>query len=96
MTAASRRSRCDEPARHEVAMKLLLTSGGVTNPSIRAALVAQLGKPIEDQAQILGLGRSQAYASRGNLTALLVELVPSDELRAEVTLEVMRLCVVNP
>jgi dipeptidase E len=28
-------------------MKLLLTSGGVTNPSIRAALVALLGKPIE-------------------------------------------------
>ncbi|WP_267421909.1 MULTISPECIES: Type 1 glutamine amidotransferase-like domain-containing protein [unclassified Curtobacterium] len=29
-------------------MKLLLTSGGVTNPSIRAALVGLLGKPIED------------------------------------------------
>jgi dipeptidase E len=27
-------------------MKLLLTSGGVTNPSIRAALVEMLGKPI--------------------------------------------------
>lgn len=29
-------------------MKLLLTSGGVTNDSIRAALVALLGRPIED------------------------------------------------
>ncbi len=29
-------------------MKLLLTSGGVTNPSIRAALVGMLGKPIEE------------------------------------------------
>lgn len=29
-------------------MKLLLTSGGITNPSIRAALVDLLGKPIED------------------------------------------------
>ena len=29
-------------------MKLLLTSGGVTNPSIHAALVQMLGKPVED------------------------------------------------
>src|SRR4051794_35910075 len=29
-------------------MKLLLTSGGVTNPSIHAALVDMLGKPIEE------------------------------------------------
>ncbi|MGN6325523.1 Type 1 glutamine amidotransferase-like domain-containing protein [Pseudolysinimonas sp.] len=29
-------------------MKLLLTSGGVTNPSIEAALVAQLGRPIAE------------------------------------------------
>lgn len=29
-------------------MKLLLTSGGVTNASIRAALVAMLGKPIDE------------------------------------------------
>lgn len=29
-------------------MKLLLTSGGVTNPRVRAALVGLLGKPIED------------------------------------------------
>ena len=29
-------------------MKLLLTSGGVTNPSIHAALLALLGKPIAD------------------------------------------------
>ena len=29
-------------------MKLLLTSGGVTNPSIRSALVEMLGKPVEE------------------------------------------------
>lgn len=29
-------------------MKLLLTSGGVTNPSIRSTLVRMLGKPIEE------------------------------------------------
>ncbi|WP_315092952.1 Type 1 glutamine amidotransferase-like domain-containing protein [uncultured Cellulomonas sp.] len=29
-------------------MKLLLTSGGVTNPSIHAALLRMLGKPIEE------------------------------------------------
>lgn len=29
-------------------MKLLLTSGGVTNPTIRAALVDMLGKPVEE------------------------------------------------
>lgn len=33
-------------------MKLLLTSGGVTNPSIRAALVELLGKPIEDSTAL--------------------------------------------
>jgi dipeptidase E len=30
------------------AMKLMLTSGGVTNPSLHSALVRLLGKPIED------------------------------------------------
>ncbi|WP_457206110.1 Type 1 glutamine amidotransferase-like domain-containing protein [Nocardioides sp. P5_C9_2] len=29
-------------------MKLLLTSGGITNPSIRSALVEMLGKPVEE------------------------------------------------
>src|SRR4051794_13532539 len=29
-------------------MKLLLTSGGVTNPTIQSALVGMLGKPIAD------------------------------------------------
>lgn len=33
-------------------MKLLLTSGGVTNASIRAALVALLGKPIEESGAL--------------------------------------------
>ena len=33
-------------------MKLLLTSAGVTNPSIRAALVAMLGKPIAESSAL--------------------------------------------
>ena len=33
-------------------MKLLLTSGGVTNPSIRHALVDLLGKPIEESSAL--------------------------------------------
>ena len=34
-------------------MKLLLTSGGVTNPSIRAALVELLGKPIDESNALI-------------------------------------------
>jgi dipeptidase E len=33
-------------------LKLLLTSGGVTNTSIRDALVDLLGKPIEDSSAL--------------------------------------------
>jgi len=33
-------------------MKLLLTSGGVTNPSLRAALVGLLGKPIAESSAL--------------------------------------------
>ena len=39
-------------------MKLLLTSGGVTNDAIRAALVDLLGKPI-DQASALFVPTAQ-------------------------------------
>jgi dipeptidase E len=34
-------------------LKLLLTSAGITNPSIRAALLELLGKPIEDSSALL-------------------------------------------
>jgi len=34
-------------------MKLLLTSGGITNPSIEAELVRQLGKPIAEASALL-------------------------------------------
>jgi dipeptidase E len=33
-------------------VKLLLTSGGVTNPSIREALVELLGKPVADSTAL--------------------------------------------
>lgn len=36
------------PSTSEDTVKLLLTSGGVTNPSIRAALGRMLGKPVEE------------------------------------------------
>jgi dipeptidase E len=34
-------------------MRLLLTSGGVTNPSIRSALVGLLGKPVEESRALI-------------------------------------------
>ncbi len=34
-------------------MKLLLTSGGITNPTIEAALVAMLGKPIAEASALI-------------------------------------------
>src|ERR1051326_2997492 len=42
----------------EVTLKLLLTSGGVTNTSIRDALVARRGKPI-DQSTALCIPTAQ-------------------------------------
>ena len=60
------------------------------------ALLPHLDKPIGEQAQVLGLGRSQTYAVSRKLRAVLVELVPDDGLRDEVALKLYRLCVVNP
>lgn len=40
-------------SRRELMMKLLLTSGGVTNVTIRDALVEMLGKPIEECTALL-------------------------------------------
>ena len=42
----------------EASVKLLLTSGGVTNTSIRDALVGLLGKPIADSAWRFIAGQS--------------------------------------
>jgi hypothetical protein len=60
------------------------------------ALLPHLGKPAEEQMQVLGVGRTQAYEAARRLKALLCELIPGDDLRAEIALEVVRLCVVNP
>jgi hypothetical protein len=65
------------------------------SPSQRA-LLPHLDKPIREQAQVLGVGRSQAYAASGKLKAMLIDLLPEDDLRADVTLELLRRCVVNP
>lgn len=65
------------------------------SPSQRA-LLPHMDKPVGEQTQILGLGRSQTYAASGKLKAALVQLIPDDGLRAEVTMELYRLCVVNP
>ena len=46
-------------------MKLLLTSGGVTNPSIHAALVDLLGKPIGDCTALLVPTAQWAHPSCG-------------------------------
>lgn len=62
-------------------MKLLLTSGGVTNDSIRAALVDLLGKPVEE-ATALG---NPAYALDEQSAVLVdgdrVEVVSEGEWR---------------
>jgi hypothetical protein len=60
------------------------------------ALLPHMDKPVADHMQVLGVGRSQAYEAARKLKALLEELVPEDDLRGDVTLEVVRLCVVNP
>ena len=40
------------PSRMDDKLKLLLTSGGITNPSILDALVDLLGKPIADSTAL--------------------------------------------
>lgn len=46
-------------------MKLLLTSGGITNPSIRGALVALLGKPIAEANALCITTASYAHPYAG-------------------------------
>jgi hypothetical protein len=60
------------------------------------ALLPHLDKPVKDQMEILGVGRTQAYDVAARLKALLRELIGDDELRDEISLEVLRLCMVNP
>lgn len=60
------------------------------------ALLPHLDKPVEDQMEVLGVGRTQAYDVARRLKALLQELIGADGLRDEIGLEVLRLCVVNP
>ncbi|MGA4668661.1 hypothetical protein ACPCG0_02490 [Propionibacteriaceae bacterium Y1923] len=45
-------------------MKLLLTSGGVTNPSIAAALTGLLGKPVEQSRALHWLYRRRSGGHR--------------------------------
>jgi hypothetical protein len=60
------------------------------------ALLPHLDKPMKDQMEILGVGRTQAYDVAARLKALLRELIGADDLRDEISLEVLRLCMVNP
>lgn len=60
------------------------------------ALLPHLDKPVEDQMEVLGVGRTQAYEVARRLKALLHELIGTEELRNEIGLEILRLCVVNP
>lgn len=64
------------------------------SPSQRA-LLPHLDKPVKDHMEVLGVGRTQAYEVAARLKALLRELIGADELRDEIGLEVLRLCVVN-
>lgn len=65
------------------------------SPSQRA-LLPHLHEKVEDQMQVLEIGRSQTYQAVSKLKATLAELIPNDSLRDEITLEVNRLCCVNP
>ena len=60
------------------------------------ALLPHLNKPPEEHQQILGVGRSQAYATTRRLRALLTELLDTEEHREEIGLEVLCLCLINP
>ncbi|MEU7691048.1 hypothetical protein [Microbispora hainanensis] len=64
------------------------------SPSQRA-LLPHLDKPVSDHMQMLGVGRSQAYEAARRLKAALGELVPEDDLRGNVMLEVLRLCLIS-
>jgi hypothetical protein len=46
--------------------------------------------------EILGVGRTQAYEAARRLKPVLSELIGGEDLRDEIGLEVLRLCVVNP
>ena len=64
-------------------MKLLLTSGGVTNPSIRAALVQLLGKPIEECRLVvlhLGNGASATAVDGGRSVDTSMGFTPLEGL----------------
>ena len=65
------------------------------SPSQRA-LLPHLEKPVADHMQILGVGRSQAYEAARKLKTVIGDLMPEDDLRGAVVLEVVRLCVVHP
>ena len=45
---------------------------------------------------ILGVGRSQVHAAALRRRALLTELLDTEEHRDEISLEVLRLCLLNP
>ena len=57
-------------------MKLLLTSGGITNTSIRDALVDLLGKPIADSTALCIPTAQWGYRSRPDLGADLRHRTP--------------------
>ncbi|MGH3567109.1 MAG: hypothetical protein ACRDRH_13975 [Pseudonocardia sp.] len=65
------------------------------SPSQRA-LLPHLDAPIGDRSEVLGLGRSQTSLMTAQLRRVLGELIPADEVREDVTMELYRLCVVNP
>jgi dipeptidase E len=64
-------------------MKLLLTSSGITNPALRAALVDLLGKPLEDASALVvisgiypfaGGGQTALTFLRGEMSAPLLDI----------------------
>ena len=60
------------------------------------SLLPHLAKSLKDQGQILGLGKSQTASVARKLKNTLQELVPESDEREPTTLEIYRLCVINP
>ena len=65
------------------------------SPSQRS-LLPHLGKPVEERMEILELGRSQTIVISNTLKAMMKSMVPDDDDRAAVAMEIVRLCIVNP
>lgn len=85
----------DQPGFDQEISEAALEVYGQLSPSQRA-LLPHLGKSLADQMEVLGLKKSQTSLAARKLQEALQLLVPDSESRNEITLEIYRLCLVNP